>query len=138
MKALICGEVILTQMARNKKYVLLIRKIGTNNGKYQLLEGTLQSGEDIYDTMIRELKTNLGIEASRDKLRIVHIFHNYNGEKMNFVFEMGAAKYKLKNGALSNGIEISWFPIDKIPMEASDRVKMIFGDLENTQFYDCL
>ena len=60
---------------------------GSDDGYYELPGGHLEEKEDIFDAMIREAKEELLVNLKRKDLKLIHILHHYNGERINFIFE---------------------------------------------------
>ena len=67
------------------------------DNQYDLPGGHLESGEDLYDAMIREAKEELGIEIEREEMQMVHIYHHFEKDMLKFVFRVKKFKNEIQN-----------------------------------------
>lgn len=138
-KSVVCADILLKKKKDNEEYILLMKRknTGTNDGEYELPGGHLEANEDIFDAMIRETKEELLIDLKREDLKIIHILHHYNGERINFIFET-SKKATPKIGEKDKCSELKWVKLNEIPNETTDKVKLIINNIVNNKFYDKL
>lgn len=138
-KSVVCADILLKKMVKGEEYILLMKRqnTGTNDGEYELPGGHLEANEDIFDAMIREAKEELLIDLKRKDLKIAHILHHYNGERINFIFESNK-KVTPKIGEKDKCSELVWVKINELPKKTTDKVKLIINNIINNKFYDKL
>lgn len=81
----VCVDILIKKIVDNETYILLMKRqnTGSDDEKYELPEGHLEQGEDLYYAMIRETKEELLIDLKREDIKIIHILHHYNGKRIN-------------------------------------------------------
>lgn len=130
----VCVDIMLI---RDKKVLLMKRKnTGSDDGRYELPGGHLESNEDLYDAMIREAKEELLIDLKREDLKIIYLMHHYTGERLNFIFSADAQKLEPKIGEPNKCEELVWIDIDNLPNETTNKVKIMLKDISEEIFYD--
>lgn len=138
-KSVVCVDILIKKIIDNEEYILLMKRqnTGSNDGEYELPGGHLERCEDLFDAMIREAKEELLIDLNRDDIKIIHLLHHYNGERLNFIFET-CKDVDPKIGEPNKCSELKWVKIDNLPNNTTDKVKMIINDIINNNFYNCL
>ena len=138
-KSVVCVDILIKKIIDNEEYILLMKRqnTGSNDGEYELPGGHLERCEDLFDAMIREAKEELLIDLNRDDIKIIHLLHHFNGERLNFIFET-CKEEKTKIGEPNKCSELKWVKIDNLPNNTTDKVKMIINDIINNNFYNCL
>jgi mutator protein MutT len=140
-----CKLVVDLMLTREKKedgkkeILLALRKnTGYKDGEYELPGGHVEEGEDLLAAMVREAKEELLIDIEEKDLKIVHILHNYNGDRINFI--LTADKYKgiPQIGELDKCEEIKWFDINELPENTMSKVKQSIEEIKNGIFYSKL
>ena len=136
----VCTDIMLKKYIDNDVYILLMKRenTGFDDGKYELPGGHLEAGEDIFESMIREAKEELLIDLKKDDLKIIHILHHYNGNRINFIFEADLNNLEPKIGEPNKCSEIRWVKINELPDEVTDKVKLMISNIINNKFYDKL
>ena len=88
-KSVVCADLLITKQVENQTFILLMKRqnTGSDDGYFELPGGHLEKGEDLFDAMIRESEEELCIKLKRKDLKIIHLLHHYNGERLNFIFE---------------------------------------------------
>ncbi len=129
-KSVVCVDVIL----KKENKVLFMKKKKDN--EYELPGGHLEKDEDLLDAMIREAKEELEIDLKKEDLKLVHIMHHYNKERINFIYEANARQLNPKIGEPEKCSELIWVEISNPPKEISKKLKRILENVENNIFYD--
>ena len=138
-KNVVCADLLIKKRKKDKTYILLMKRenTGSDDGYYELPGGHLEENEDIYNAMIREAKEELCINLKRKDIRLVHILHHYNGERINFIFETDK-KLNVKIGEPNKCSELLWVNINRLPKNTTDKVKKIINNIRKNNLYDCL
>lgn len=139
-KSVVCADIMITKNIDSDTYILLMKRqnTGSDDGYYELPGGHLEKGEDLFDAMIRETEEELCIKLKRKDLKMIHLLHHYNGERLNFIFEVNGEKLNPKIGEPQKCSELRWVKINKLPKETTSKVKKIIKNIINNKFYDTL
>ncbi len=139
-KSVVCADLMITKEIDKEKYILLMRRqnTGSDDGYFELPGGHLEKGEDLFDAMIREAEEELCIKLKRKDLKMIHLLHHYNGERLNFIFETNGEKLKPEIGEPKKCSELRWVKINKLPKETTSKVKLIIKNIIKNKFYDQL
>ena len=139
-KSVICVDLLVKRVVNNQEYVLLMKRknTGYNDGEYELPGGHLEANEDLFDAMIREAKEELLIDLKRDDIKLIHLLHHYNGERLNFIFETDGTNLNPQIGEEEKCEKLEWFKINELPKETTDKVKQIINNIINNKNYDVL
>lgn len=129
-KSAVCVDLILKD---NNKLLLMF-----HHGEYELPGGHLEDDEDLYEAMIRESKEELLINLTREELKIVQIFHHYNGNRINFIFEANLNNHKPQIGEKDKCEELKWVEINNLPEKINPKMKQIIENVVNNINYDKL
>ena len=137
-KCVVCADLLIKKIIDGDTYILLAKRqnTGNNDGEFELPGGHLESNEDLYDAMIREAKEELLIDLDRDDIKIIHLLHHYNGERLNFIFEVDGTNLTPKIGEKDKCSMLKWVKIDELPDETTDKVKLMIDNILNNIFYD--
>ncbi len=128
----------LILMKDNK--VLLQRRYNTgyNDGKYGIPSGHVEKNETFTQTLIREVKEEIGITLKTDDVNIVHIMHRKSEEKVEWVdafFITNKQQDEVKNMEPNKCDDLSWFPIDNLPDNTIDYIRFVFEQIKDKKFY---
>ena len=139
-KSVTCTDILLKKYIDNKLYILLMKRVNTgfDDGYFELPGGHLEAGEDIFGSMIREAQEELLIDLKELDIKITHILHHYNGNRINFIFEADIKDLEPKIGEPNKCSELRWVDINNLPKETTDKVKQIINNIINKNFYDKL
>ena len=104
---------------RDDDSILLLRRFNTGyeDGKYSVIAGHLDGGEDIFTAMIREASEEADIEIERADLRIVQVMHRKSpsDERIDYFFECRKWRSTLRNAEPGKCDELRWVDIEKLP-----------------------
>lgn len=133
----IVADLLMTKNENGKKQILLSKRknTGYKDGEYELPGGHLEENEDLYESMIREAKEELGISLKRKNLKIVHIMHHYTGKRMNFILETEKSDLEPRIMEVDKCEELKWVEINNLPENTMEKVKIIIGYIEKGELY---
>jgi len=127
-----CGCLIF-----NEKGQVLLQKRSDDN-LWGNPGGTMELGETIYETIIREIKEETNLEIKAENLKIFNI---YSGEEqhhiypnkdevyfVNIIFETNKYYDEIKSD--SESIELKFFDISKIPSNITKPFESVLTDLK--------
>lgn len=127
-----CGLLIFNE----KGQVLLQRR--SDDGLWGNPGGSMDLGETIYDTIIREIKEETNLDIFKDNLKIFNI---YSGEEqhhvypnkdevyiVNIIFETDVYKGTMKTD--SESCELIFFDIDNLPLNITKPFECVARDLK--------
>lgn len=139
-KSIVCVDLLLKKEENNTTYILLMKRqnTGQDDNCYELPGGHLEQEEDLYDAMIREAKEELKINLKREDLNLIHLLHHYNGERLNFIFEVEKEDLNPQIGEKDKCSELIWVNIEDLPKETTDKVKRIINNIIQKKNYDKL
>ena len=107
------------------------------DNQYDLPGGHLESGEDLYDAMIREAKEELGIEIEREDMQMVHIYHHFEKDMLKFVFKVKIFKDEIKNLEPEKCKELKWVDIENLPVNTISGIRRELEYIKSKKHYSC-
>lgn len=116
--------------------MLLRQNTGHFDGMYDLPGGHLEEGEDIFDSMIREAKEEIGIRLKREDIEMLHIYHRYKKGVLKFVFKADKYEGTLSNAEPDKCAELKWIEFDKLPENIVPSIKIELENIRNKIFYN--
>lgn len=139
-KSGVCVDIVLTKQINNQKHILLMKRknTGYEDDMYELPGGHLEKDEDLYDAMIREIKEELLIDLTKEDINLIYLLHHYTGERLNFIFTAPINDLEPKIGEPNKCDELIWVPINDLPNNTTDKVKLILNDVINEIHYNKL
>lgn len=101
--------------------------------------GSMDLGETIYDTVIREVKEETSLEIKKENLKIFNI---YSGEEQHHIYPNGDEVYfvniifetDIYEGDItidSESLAFQFFDIDKLPTNVTKPFECVARDLKN-------
>ncbi|TVX96323.1 NUDIX hydrolase [Cohnella terricola] len=118
MKAPIFFGSVHLLMYRNDQVLLLKRKnTGFEDGKWSVVAGRIDGGEEVIAAAIREAKEEAGIDIDPDHLKIVGVTHrkNKNSEWIDFYLAVQEWKGTIINAEPHKCEELKWFDVNGLP-----------------------
>ena len=112
--------------------------LGYSNGTYQFPGGHLESGEELTDCILREIKEETGIELEDARMKpfekITHYTKNYHNSGLNrkneiyYFIVRTNTKFNINNTSLDeeekkNGFSVKTIPISKLEKTLIDSIK---------------
>ena len=107
------------------------------DNQYDLPGGHLESGEDLYDAMIREAKEELGIEIEREDMQMVHIYHHFEKDMLKFVFKVKTFKNEIQNLEPEKCKELKWVDIENLPVNTISGIRRELEYIKSKKHYSC-
>lgn len=107
------------------------------DNQYDLPGGHLESGEDLYDAMIREAKEELGIEIEREDMQMVHIYHHFEKDMLKFVFKVKIFKNEIQNLEPEKCKELKWVDIENLPDNTISGIRRELEYIKSKKHYSC-
>ncbi len=120
--------------------VLLGRRCNTGyeDGKYGLPAGHGEKNESFTQTVIREVKEEIGIDLKPEDLKVIHVMHRYGGENNERVDAFFTAeKYggEITNMEPEKCDELSWHDLNNLPENIIPYIKIAIENIKNKVFY---
>ena len=119
-----------------KKEILMMLASYLGN-MYDLPGGHLEPNEDLFDSMIREAKEELGIEIEREDMQIIHIYHHYEKDLLKFVFKVKKFKNKIQNLEPEKCKELKWIEIENLPDNTLSGIRRELEYIKAKKSYSC-
>lgn len=108
-------------LIRNEE-VLLLRRFNTGyeDGKYSVIAGHIDEGEDFVSAMMREAKEEAGIDIAYKDLIPVQVMHRKNGndERVDYFFVTEKWTGNIVNMEPGKCDELSWHKMNALPDNA--------------------
>ncbi len=119
--------------------ILLQRRFNTGfqDGNYGVPAGHLDGGETAREGCAREIREEIGVSINPDNLTVVHIMHRKAAKDERIDFFMTASKYdgEIVNNEPDKCDDLRWFPLDSLPENMVDYVKVAFNSYLQNQIY---
>jgi len=106
---------------RENKTLLLRRfQTGYEDGKYSVVAGHVDPGENFTQCIIREAKEEAGITLKREDLKVCHIMHRdshwaEDRERVDVFFTTDRWEGNISNMEPEKCDDLSWFDLDNLP-----------------------
>jgi len=116
--SIICASYLL--LLKDNK-VLLLRRFNTDyeDGNYSVPAGHVDKGELVTNTLIREVKEEIGIDINKTNIELVHTMHRRasktNDERLDFFFICKNWDGEVKNIEPHKCDDLNWFDVNKLP-----------------------
>lgn len=135
-------DLMLTRKSEKEgktEILLSLRKnTGYRDGEYELPGGHVEEGEDLKQAMVREAKEELLIDIKEENLKIAHILHHYNGNRINFIFITEYYEGKIGIGEPDSCEKLEWFNINNLPENIIPKIKKSIEEIKEGVFYSSL
>lgn len=98
--------------------ILLQKRCNTGymDGMYAIVSGHLEKNESMLSGIIREVKEEIGVELSSDKVEFVCIIRRGdNDDYINSYFKCDNFAGDVKNMEIDKCTELKWFNINELP-----------------------
>lgn len=115
-------------MLIDKERILLLRRFNTGwmDGKYGLVAGHVDGGEEVKKAMIREAEEEAGIRIEPEDLNLVHTMHRVSGENTEYIDLFFTAKKwrgEPKINEPHRSDEVAWYSFNKLPNKLMGHIK---------------
>ncbi len=125
-------------LIKDQKILLLKRQnTGYEDGKYSLIAGHVDPGENFTQALIREAYEEAGIKILLQDLKAVHVMHRKSGkeERVDVFFSVFKWQGEIKNKEPHKCSELSWFELDQIPHNTIGYIKQLIQHTKDGVFY---
>lgn len=128
-------------LLKNNKILLLRRfNTGYEDGKYCMIAGHVNFGENFSQCVIREAKEEAGITLKAKDLEVVHVMHrksdmDENYDRVDIFFIAKKWSGKIENREPDKCDNLLWFDIDNIPKNIIPYVKQAVNAIKNKIYY---
>ncbi len=119
--------------------VLLLRRYNTGyeDGKYSVIAGHLEGGEEVKTAAIREAKEEAGIRLFPDDLDVVGVMHRHSAdERIDFFLVARRWEGDIVNREPDKCDDLSWFDIDRLPDNLIPYVRQAWENYCNGVWFD--
>ena len=131
-------------------YLLLVRdgaillqrryQTGFQDGQYGIPSGHLDGGETVREGCAREMREEIGITINPDNLRVVHVMHRMKparpeDERIDFFLTADRYEGEVENREPHKCDDLRWFPLDALPENTIDYVRVAIGHYRNGVLY---
>ncbi len=127
-----------TKNGETEVLLALRKNTGYRDGEYELPGGHVDAGEDLMHAMIREAKEELTIDIKPEDLKIVHILHHYNGDRINFILTTDKYEGTLAIGEKDQCEKLEWFSVNNLPTNIIPKIKKSIEEINEGIFYSSL
>lgn len=130
------AAVYLLLISEGKLLLSKRKNTGWMDDKYTLVSGHMEGNETVIDAMIREAKEEIGVDISRDDLKVVGVMHRMsNVEYIDFYLEVSKWKGEIINMEPEKCEGVEWFPLDNLPADLIPEMKQKVKNILNKQFF---
>jgi len=119
--------------------MLLKRKnTGFEDGKWSVVAGRMDGGEEVIAAAIREAKEEAGIDIDPDHLQIVGVMHrkNKDSEWIDFYLKVQEWKGKIINAEPHKCEELKWFEVNRLPENMIAYVRKAVEKNHNERWFE--
>jgi 8-oxo-dGTP diphosphatase len=107
--------------------VLLLKRqnTGFEDGKWSVVAGRMDGGEEVKSAAIREAKEEAGVDIDPKDIDIVGVIHrkNITSEWIDFYLKVNNWKGMITNAEPHKCEELKWFRLDQLPHQMIDYVR---------------
>jgi 8-oxo-dGTP diphosphatase len=127
-------------LERDDGEILLMKRKNTGfaDGKYSLVSGHVDEGENFRTAMIREAKEEVGIEIERSDLNTATVMHRKSEGRtyVDIFFHVTEWTGEVKNREPEKCAELRWEDREVLPDETLDYVESVVEDIEDGMSYE--
>ena len=119
--------------------VLLLRRFNTGyeDGKYSVVAGHLDGGEEVKTAAIREAREEVGIELSPQDLHVVGVMHRQSDdERIDFFLVANEWAGRIANCEPDKCDRLAWFDLDDLPENVIPYVRRALDNYRRGKWFD--
>ncbi len=130
----------LVLFKENKVLLLKRANTGFGDGKYSVIAGHVEKGENFTDCIIREAKEEAGITLKKEDLKVVHIMHRkttlqVENERVDTFFTATKWGGEIINMEPHKCDDLSFFELNNLPKNIIEYIKLVIEDIQNGIYY---
>ncbi len=113
--------------------ILLLRRFNTGweDGQYSVPAGHVETGETVTQAAVREAREEVGVNLTRDQLRVVHIMNRKSeDERIDFFLAVGGWDGEIVNAEPEKCDDLAWFPVASLPVNLIPYVRRAFENYQ--------
>jgi len=117
----------------------LLRRAGTGyqDGKYSVVAGHLDGGEQVRTAAVREAREEVGIDLDIDQLDVVGVMHRLSGdERIDFFLAAASWTGEIWNREPDKCDRLAWFEMDALPDEVIPYVRRALDNYRRGVWFD--
>lgn len=110
---------------------------GFEDGNYGVPAGHLDGDETAREGCAREIKEEIGIDLNPSDLKVVHVMHRKAAldERIDFFITANEYSGEITNCEPHKCDDLSWFPLDELPDNIVDYVKVAIEHYRRGEAY---
>ncbi len=119
--------------------ILLLRRFNTGyeDGKYSVVAGHLDGGEEVWQAAAREAFEEAGVIIRQGDVETVGVMHRLsNDERVDFFVLVKAWEGELVNREPDKCDELAWYPLDQLPAHMIPYVARAIGNYRTGRWFD--
>jgi 8-oxo-dGTP diphosphatase len=119
--------------------ILLSRRYNTGyeDGKYSVVAGHLDGGEQVKTAMIREAREEIGIKIQEINLRVVQVMHRLSSdERIDFFLHADRWEGIISNMEPDKCDHLAWFPIHQLPKNLIPYIRIAIQNFQQGIWFD--
>lgn len=135
------GSVNLLFFRSNEEVLLLKRQnTGFEDGKWSIISGKIDGGEEVISAAIREAKEEAGVEIEPSEIKVIGIIHrkNDNSEWIDFFLKVHSWKGKVVNAEPNKCEELKWFNVYELPENMVSFIRKAVEKKHNGVWFESL
>jgi 8-oxo-dGTP pyrophosphatase MutT (NUDIX family) len=119
--------------------ILLLRRANTGyeDGKYSVVAGHLDGGEEVKQAAIREAWEEAGVKIKEEDVQIVGVMHRKAGdERIDFFAMVNKWEGEIVNQEPEKCDDLRWFPLDQLPVNIIPYVRKAIQNVKEEIWFD--
>lgn len=122
---------------RNDEILLLRRSnTGYEDGKLSVVAGHVEPGETVTEAAIRESREEVGLEVSRDRVRVVGVMHRKaEDERIDFFLSYRLGGEDPRNAEAGKCSELVWAKVSALPDDTIPYVRAAIENFEQGRWF---
>lgn len=121
--------------------ILILRRCNTGyqDGNYQVPAGHIDAGELPTEALIREAKEEIGVDLTKEDLRLVHTSfrpkHDETGDRVDYFFEASRWSGEIINAEPHKCDDLKWVKPDELPENTTPHVRVAIESAERGEVF---
>ena len=119
--------------------ILLSRRFNTGyeDGKYSVVAGHLNGGEEVKAAAALEAREEVGIEISQEDMQVVGVMHRKsNDERVDFFLTVTSWSGEIVNQEPDKCDQLAWFNVDDLPENMIPYVRRALDNYQRGIWFD--